>query len=386
MNLPEPANKALALLKQAAASWSNDQAPAMGASLAYYSMFSIAPLLVIVIAIAGLFFGADAVRGAVYAQLADLMGENGAKAIEEMLSHASEPKTGMLAAVVSVAVLLLGAAGVFRQLQAALDRIWRAPVLPKESGVWRWLRANLLSIGMVLALAFLVTVSLLLSTVLSTLGKWWGGILGGWEVLAQLLDVLVSFGVLTLVFAMVYKIMPRAQIRWHDVWIGAAVTALLFTIGKFLIGLYIGKSTIASSFGAFGSLVIVMVWVYYSAQIFLFGAEFTWVYANEYGSRRGEIAPQPSATTSVSPALLPQVVPLAAAGPYTLPPRRVARRTRYYEVGLAVAFIIGGALGVWNSRKLAAIERRETPERRSPRIVQDTKSALRRTWRRLVPS
>src|SRR5919204_2029456 len=382
MNLPEPARKGFALLKQAGGSWSNDQAPALGAAIAYYSMFSIAPLLVIVIAIAGLFFGADAVRGAVYAQLADLMGEGGAKAVEEMLSHANQPKAGAIATLISVLVLIIGATGVFAQLQSSLDQIWRVPARAKESSLWIWVRSRLLSIGMVLAIAFLVMISLVLSTALSALGKWWGALFGGWDVLANLLDVVVSFGIFTLAFALIYKFMPRAHIEWRDVWIGSAVTALLFTIGKFLIGLYLGKSTIASSFGAFGSLVIVMVWVYYSAQIFLFGAEFTWVYANEYGSRRGQEA---QVAEEVPEKVLPLPVPVTPVTTYA-PSRQISRRTRYYEVGLAVAFVIGGALGVWNSRKLAAIERRETPDRRSPRFVQDAKSAMRRTWRRLAPS
>jgi membrane protein len=386
MKLPAPVKKGLDLLKETASSWSQDGAPAMGAAISYYSMFSIAPLLMIVIAIAGFFFGADAVRGAVYAQLADLMGENGAKAIEEMLAHANRPKAAGLATLVSVIVLVLGAAGVFRQLQVALDRIWRAPALQKESGLWQFLRANLLSIGMVLGMAFLIVVSLLMSTALSALGKWWGGIFGGWELLAHVFDLVISFGMLALVFALIYKVMPRVHIRWHDVWIGAAVTAALFTIGKFLIGLYLGKSTIASSFGAFGSLVIVMVWVYYSAQIFLFGAEFTWVYAHRYGSRRG----QPRQQAIGEPAV-PAVAPERQLIPVTLPvvtpaPRPTSRRTRYYEVGLAIAFVVGGALGVWNSRKIAAIERRQVPDRRSPKLVREASTSVRRAWRRLVPS
>jgi len=265
----------------------------MGAALAYYAMFSIAPLLVIIIAVAGMLFGADAVRGALFGQLADLMGETGAAAIQEMLAHASRPKTGALATAISLAVLLLGASGVFGQLQAALDRIWRVQASARESGVWRWLRSNLLSMGMVFGMAFLVTVSLILSAALAALGKWWAPALGGWALAAHALDLALNFALLTVVFAMIYKVMPKASIQWRDVWVGAAVTAVLFTVGKVLIGLYLGKSNIGSSFGAFGSLVIFMVWVYYSAQIFLYGAEFTWVYAHELGSRRDEARPPP---------------------------------------------------------------------------------------------
>ena len=317
----------------------------MGASLAYYALFSTAPLVVIVIAVAGIFFGADAVRGAVFGQLSELMGENGAAAIAEMLNHASRPKTGGLAAAISAFVLLFGASGVFGQLQAALDRIWRTQRSPRESGIWSWLRANLLSMGMVFAMAFVISVSLVLSAVLATLGKWWAPFFGGWAIVAHGLDLVVSFGMLTAVFALIYKVMPRARVEWHDVWVGAAATAALFTVGKFLIGLYLGKSSIGSSFGAFGSVVIFMVWVYYSAQIFLFGAEFTWVYAHELGSRRRELRPPPVEELIAAPPEAPQPVIRIEA------PARQPRRTTGYEIGIAAALLAGGALGFWNARR-----------------------------------
>jgi membrane protein len=331
----------------------------MGASLAYYSLFSIAPLLLIVISIAGLFFGEDAVRGAVFDQLADLMGENGAEAIAEMLAHANHPRTGSLAAALGVFLLLFGASGVFGQLRAALDRIWRARTSAKSSGLWRWLRANLLSMGMVFAMAFLIAVSLVLSTVVSTLGKWWGAYLGGWTVVAHVLDFAISFGMLTAIFALIYKVMPRCKVEWHDVWIGAAVTAALFTFGKFLIGLYLGKSSIGTSFGAFGSLAIFMVWVYYSAQIFLFGAEFTWVYAHELGSRRSEARPPPVEEMIATPALPERnpMLPVPVMQIEKTVPARQPRRTTGYEIGIAAALLAGGALGFWNARRETAPQR-----------------------------
>ena len=347
------------LLKDTASSWSGDHAQAMGASLAYYSLFSIAPLLLIIIAVAGIFFGPDAVRGAVFDQLSDLMGKAGSEAIAEMLAHANQPKTGGVAALLGVVLLLFGAAGVFGQLRAALDRIWRARVPAQGSGVWRWLRSNLLSMGMVLAMAFLIMVSLVLSAAVSTLGKWWSAYLGAWTIVAHVLDLVISFGMLTAVFAMIYKVMPRAKVEWHDVWVGAAVTALLFTIGKILIGLYLGKSSIGSSFGAFGSLAIFMVWVYYSAQIFLFGAEFTWVYAHELGSRRGEQRPPPVEEMIAVPPL-PEVnrqLPVPVMQIEKTVPARQPRRTTWYEVGIAAAFLAGGALGVWNARRPPAAQR-----------------------------
>jgi membrane protein len=325
----------------------------MGAALAYYSLFSIAPLLLIIISVAGLFFGEDAVRGAVFDQLADLMGENGAQAIAEMLAHANQPKAGGLAAALGVFLLLFGASGVFGQLRAALDRIWRARPSAKGSGLWTWLRANLLSMGMVFAMAFLIAVSLVLSTVVATLGKWWGAYLGGWTIVAHVLDFAISFGMLTAIFALIYKVMPRAKVEWHDVWIGAATTAVLFTIGKFMIGLYLGKSSIGTSFGAFGSLAIFMVWVYYSAQIFLFGAEFTWVYAHELGSRRGEVRPPPVEEVIAVPPLPERnpMLPVPVMQIEKSEPAAQPRRTKAYEIGIAAALLAGGALGFWNARR-----------------------------------
>jgi membrane protein len=279
------------LFRDAISAWSDDYAPSMGAALSYYTLFSIAPLLVIVIAVAGFFFGADEVRGTLFAQLSGLMGDEGAQAVEGMMQSANEPKEGLLSTIIGFVVLAAAATTVFAELQSALDRIWRAPAREKSSGIWNLIRARLLSFGMILAIAFVLIVSLVVSTVLSALGKWWGGWFGAWETLAQIFNFLVSFGIITLLFALIYKIIPRADVAWHDVWVGAAVTSLLFTIGKFLIGLYLGKSDVGSAFGAAGSLVIVMVWVYYSAQIFLLGAEFTWVYAHEYGSRKGLVRP-----------------------------------------------------------------------------------------------
>jgi membrane protein len=279
------------LFRDAISSWSADYASSMGAALSYYTLFSIAPLLMIVIAVAGFFFGADEVRGMLFAQVAGLMGDEGAKAIEEMLQAANRPKEGILGTVISIGVLVVGATTVFAELQSALDRIWRAPAREKSSGIVGLIRTRLLSFGMILAIAFLLIVSLVVSTVLAALGKWWDPWLGGWETLVHVFNFLVSFGLVTVLFALIYKIIPRVDVAWHDVWVGAAVTSLLFTIGKFLIGLYLGKSDVGSGFGAAGSVVIVMVWVYYSTQIFLVGAEFTWVYAHEYGSRKGLVRP-----------------------------------------------------------------------------------------------
>jgi membrane protein len=268
----------------------------MGAALAYYTMFSIAPLLLIVISIAGLVFGVEAARGEIFTQLRGMMGEEGAVAIQGLLESVSKPEEGIMASVIGVVILIIGATTVFGELQDDLDRIWRAPERDKSAGIMGLLRARLLSFGMILGIGFLLIVSLVMSAALAALGTWWGPLFGEMEALAHIVNFLVSFAVVTLVFAMIYKIMPRVHIDWHDVWIGAAVTSLLFSIGKFLIGLYIGKSGVTSGFGAAGSLVVVLVWVYYSAQIFLLGAEFTWAYAHTFGSRKGQQVPKVQAS------------------------------------------------------------------------------------------
>ena len=280
------------LVKETLQSWSNDYVPSMGAALAYYTLFSIAPLLLIVIAVAGMVFGEQAARGEIFQQLEGLMGPQGAAAVQTLLQHADKPGGGgVIATVVGVVVLFLGAMTVFGELQNALDRIWRAPARKESRGWWNLLRTRLASFGMILAIAFLLMVSLVLSALVSVLGKLWGAAFAGWEMIAHLIDIGLSFALMTVLFALIYKIIPRVRIGWRDVWLGAAVTALLFALGKFLIGLYLGKSSVASAFGAAGSLVVMMVWVYYSAQIFLLGAEFTWVYAHEHGSRKGQARP-----------------------------------------------------------------------------------------------
>ena len=281
------------LVKKSASAWIADYAPSMGAALSYYTVFSMAPMLLIVIAIAGLVFGEDAALGALFDQLSGMMGADGAKAVEGLLARASKPSEGIVATLVGVVVLLLGATTVFGELQDALDRIWRAPEKKEGGGLWGLLRARFLSFGMILGIAFLLMVSLVASAGVSALGKWWSPVFGGWEVLAQAVTFVFGLVVTTVGFALIYKFIPRVSVQWRDVWIGAVVTAVLFSLGRFLIGLYIGKSELASGYGAAGSLVVVFVWVYYSAQIFLLGAEFTWVYATTLGSKssESEVAP-----------------------------------------------------------------------------------------------
>jgi membrane protein len=292
------------LVKRAGNAWIDDYAPSMGAALSYYSMFSLAPLLLIVIAIAGLVFGEEAARGEVFGQIRGLLGTESAQAIEAVLASLHKPAEGTASAVLGIVVLLIGATSVFGELQDALDRIWRAPARIRASGWWSLLRARLLSFGMILGIAFLLMVSLVLSAAISALGKWWGGVFGNWATLAQVVNLGVGLLMTTGVFAMIYKLMPRVDVRWHDVWLGALLTAVLFTVGRYLIGAYIGKSGVASGFGAAGSLIVIFVWVYYSAQILLMGAELTWVYARTFGSMR-HLPPPPAPTENGSAGGIP---------------------------------------------------------------------------------
>lgn len=272
------------LLKETFDEWNEDKAPRLAAALAYYTAFSIAPLLIVAIAIAGLFFGEEAVRGQVSQQISGAVGTQAAGAIEEMLVNFNQPQAGTLAAVIGVITLLLGAAGLFGQLQDALNTIWE--VAPKPGGgILLMLRQRFISFTMVLGIGFLLLVSLVISAGVTLAGNLVARFLPEQELVLQLVNLLLSFGIITLLFALIYKILPDVEIAWRDVWLGAAVTSLLFNVGKFLIGLYLGSSTVGSAYGAAGSFVVLLIWVNYSAQILLFGAEFTQVFARRFGSK-----------------------------------------------------------------------------------------------------
>jgi membrane protein len=277
------------LCKKAVSAWIDDYAPSMGASIAFYTVFSLAPLMIIVIAVAGFFWGRDAVQDQLFQQIAAMVGPDGAKAVQGVVAGAQAPTQGVVATVISVVVLAVGATTVFAELQSALDRIWQTPAAAKPSGIWNMVRSRLLSFGLVLALAFLLIVSLVASTLLSAFGSWAGGLLPGMALLLQVLNIVVTLAAMTVLFALIFRYMPHASVAWRDVWTGALVTAVLFEIGKYLIGLYLGRASIASSYTAAGSLIVVLIWVYYAAQVFLLGAEYTWVYANEHGSRAGSV-------------------------------------------------------------------------------------------------
>lgn len=268
------------MLKATYTQWSNDKASQLAAALAFYTAISIAPLLVLVIAIVGFFLGEEAAQGQLVGQLRSLMGEQAAQFTETAIANANKPTTGGIASLLSIAVLLWGSTNVFAQLQDSLNAIWNVAAKP-GGGIWAVIRTRLLSFGMVLGLGFLLLVSLFLSTVLTALTTSFGQFLPGVDWLWQLLNYILSLGVMTLLFGLIFKVLPDIEVAWKDVWIGAALTAVLFTIGQFALGLYLSNQ--GSAYGVAGSLAVFLLWVYYSAQILFFGAEFTQVYATQYG-------------------------------------------------------------------------------------------------------
>jgi membrane protein len=273
------------VLKKALAGWWNDNVPRMGAALAYYTLFSLAPILIVAIAVAGLAFGPEAVRGEIVGQIEGLVGRDGAQAVQAMLEGAGKPSSSIPATIIGVITFFLGATGAFLELQTALDAIWRVKPKVRGSFLRDLVLQRLISFGLVVGVGFLLLTSLLVSAGLAALDKYMGHAYPGVAVLLQAVNVVVSLGVITLLFAMIYKVLPDVKLAWRDVWVGALVTAGLFTIGKFLIGLYLGTSGLASTYGAAGSVLVVLVWVYYSSQLILLGAEFTRAYVEQFGPR-----------------------------------------------------------------------------------------------------
>jgi membrane protein len=264
--------------------WVKHNASSLGAALSFYTLFSIAPILVIAMAVAGAIFGPPVAESHVLEQMRSLLGEAGAAAMQSLLSSAHQSGQKGFAAAVGVVTLLVGATSVFGELQNTLDYIWKSP---QKDGVawWRILRARILSIGLILGVGFLLMVSLLFSAALAALGAWLGTFMVRWSIVLPALDLVLSLGLITVLFAAIYKYVPREEIAWGDVWIGGLVTACLFSIGKLLIGLYLGRSSLSSAYGAAGSIMVLLLWIYYSAQIFLLGAEFTHVFTYTVGSR-----------------------------------------------------------------------------------------------------
>jgi membrane protein len=270
------------LVRDSASAWSEDKAPRLGAALAYYSIFSLAPLLIIAIAIAGFAFGTDAAERQVVTTLDGLLGKDGAEAVHELLKNAHRPGQGILATVIGVGTLMFGASGLFGQLKDALNTVWGVTPRPGMS-IWGTVRERFFSITMVLGTGFLLLVSLLLSAAITALSTWFSYLLPGMDWVWQAVNVVLGFALTAGIFAALFRLLPDARVAWKDVWVGAAITSVLFAVGRFVLGYYLASSSVAGPFGAAGSLVIVLLWVYYTAQIMLFGAEFTKVYANRCG-------------------------------------------------------------------------------------------------------
>jgi membrane protein len=284
----------VSLCKKAVYSWLDDRAPTMGAAIAYYTVFSLAPMLVMVIAVAGLAFGQQAAEGALFRELAGLVGPESAAAVQAMLRSASGIRSGMLATAVGIGTLIIAATAVLGELQSALNLIWKAP--PSGGlGLWHLIRSRLVSLSIILVIGFLLLVSLVISTALAAFSGYLDWILPGLATILRAVHLTLSFAFTTVLFATIFKILPDKSVEWEEVWLGAAVAALLFTVGKHLISLYIGSSNIASTYGAAAALIIILVWVYYSVQILLLGAEFAKAYTDQRRALR-ELQQAPRAT------------------------------------------------------------------------------------------
>ncbi|WP_414565894.1 MULTISPECIES: YihY/virulence factor BrkB family protein [unclassified Anabaena] len=272
------------LLKETFKEWSEDKVPRLAAALAYYTIFSIAPLLIIVIAVAGAVFGEDAARGEIVNQIQGLVGRDGAEFIETAIQNANQPETGgTVASIISIVILFVGATGLFSELQDSLNTIWEVKPKPGQ-GIMNIIRTRFLSFTMILGVGFLLLVSLVVSAGLSAVLTYVSGLLPGADIIWQILNFVLSFAITTVLFGLIFKVLPDVKITWDDVLIGAIITSFLFAIGRFVLGQYLGNTTFGSAYGAAGSLVVILAWVNYAAQILFFGAEFTQVYARRHGN------------------------------------------------------------------------------------------------------
>ncbi len=357
----------ITLLKETFTEWNEDHAPRLAAAMAYYTLFSIAPVLVIAIAVAGLVFGREAVEGQLFGQIQAFVGDTGAEAVQSLVASASKPSSGIVATVLGVGTLLLGAAGVFGQLQEALNTIWGVQPKPNQ-GIMGMIRQRFLSFSMVLGTGFLLLVSLIISTVLTAISEYFRGALPGFDFLWGLVTFVVGFLITLVLFALIYKVVPDAHIQWRDVWIGALITTILFSIGRFVLAQYLGRGSFGSSYGAGAALIIVLLWVNYSAQIMFLGAEFTQVYARHRGA---EIRPASYAevigaspdTEKTSAGTKPRVkaVHATAARDKGSTPQQEARGAKRQapqpanadepKLGSLLAMIAGFAIGVVTGRR-----------------------------------
>lgn len=279
------ARNAANIFARSGAGWLAHDASTMGAALAFYTVFSIAPIIIIAIGVASVVMQGDTLRADLLAQAQNLLGPTGASAVRELLRSADYLGRSRYATSIGIVTLLFGASSVFVELQNSLDRIWEIPKRKRMSGVWRILRARFLSLGLVLGVGFLLMASLVISTLMVAIGAWLSSLLGHWRTTFLVIDVLLTVGIAAVLFALLFKYVPQERLAWSDVWIGGVVTAILFSFGKFAIGYYLGKTAFSSIYGIAGSFLVLLLWTYYTAQIFLFGAEFTRQYSLLFGTR-----------------------------------------------------------------------------------------------------
>ncbi|MEO8378113.1 MAG: YihY/virulence factor BrkB family protein [Acidobacteriota bacterium] len=331
-------SKSIDLFKQTFTEFNQDKVPRLGAALAYYTIFSIGPLLLIAVAMAGIFFGREAAQGQLAGELGKVFGSEMAKSLQEMIQAAAKPKSGRIATIVGVVTLMLGASGVFGQLKDSLNTIWN--VEPKKgSGIKSFVMQRFLSMAMVLGIGFLLLITLVVDTVISAAGTYLGRLVGG-EAVMQIIQLVVSFAVATVLFAAIFRILPDLKIAWRDVWLGALFTSLLFVLGKWGLAVYLGKAAPGSAYGAAGSLVILLIWVYWSAQIMLLGAEFTQVYARTFGSLRGDESKREARAQAARPEDRPRIaVPVVR-------PSAIPMHAKTKSGGGAVKLVAGGAAGL----------------------------------------
>lgn len=327
------------LFKQTFREFGQDKVPRLGAALAYYTIFSIGPLLLIAVAMAGIFFGQEAAQGQVSRELDKVFGATTAKSVEQMVQAAAKPEAGTVATIIGIVTLLFGASGVFGQLKDALNTIWNVEPA-KAAGVIGFIRQRFLSMAMVLGIGFLLLVTLLFDAAIAAMGGYLGRLVGG-EAMLHAIQMAVSLVMVTVLFAAIFRILPELKIAWRDVWLGAVLTSVLFVLGKFGLGLYLGKAAFGSSYGAAGSLVILLVWVYWSAQILFLGAEFTQVYARTYGSLRGDTSKQQARAQAARPEDRPRPLGEALAPP----PAPALARAKGGLVKIAAGGLAGLFLG-----------------------------------------
>jgi membrane protein len=358
--------QAISLAKETYNKWSEHQAPRLGASVAFYSVLSFAPLLILITAVIALVFGRESAQGALINESRQWMGDRGAETVQSLLKNAQKPSSGIFASLVAFITLLFGASGVFSELQDALNVIWETTT-QTASGFFGMVKQRLFSFGMVLSVGFLLLVSLLLSAALAFIGRSFGELVPVPPAILQVVNFLVSFLVITVLFGLMFKYVPAAKVSWRNVTVGAVGTALLFTVGKFLLGLYLGKASVGSTYGAAGSFVAVIVWIYYSAQIFFFGAEFTHVYATTHAGNKAT-AQQPPASqvgktetdtpkstapavgvtappANVLPAAKPQPETVRDTRPVSLPPPSAVQVMPQKRSWLLMAVGLGFVLG-----------------------------------------